>query len=177
MGNTFIGTPATHKNGLFLTSHLTNNTGTNYIVVGGNIFTDFDAGVLLGGAEGVTVNDDNVFHGCGNNVVDLNNSGGNTVAQTQFSGTGQTVKTDGLITKWGTNVVQLDGNGNGTYSFDTPFPHALLFAIVSNGDPGACGQCAFAVNSNIWSASTLAFGVNPNPGATNVRINWIAIGY
>lgn len=84
---------------------------------------------------------------------------------------------DGLIIQWSTTVVTLNASGNGTVTFASAFPNAFLGGVVCNGDPAASGNLVFSINHTSSTTSALAFGVRANPGAINVRVNWIAIGH
>ena len=76
--------------------------------------------------------------------------------------------------RYDSTIITLDANGDGIISFSTPCENGISMAVAVNGDIGATTSTCF---SNLTvSHSSFAVHFRPNPGAINVRVNWLAIG-
>jgi hypothetical protein len=77
-----------------------------------------------------------------------------------------------LLLQCGSDVVTTDGSGNATVIFPTPFPGGVVTVLVTNGDAGV-NAFRPGVTGTTKSNFSGAFEVL----STEIRLNWIAIGF
>lgn len=92
--------------------------------------------------------------------------------QNSISGTAPVAGTGQFYMQAGTSVITTNASGDGTVTFSTAFPAGLLTVVACDGDDGT------NVNFSILAGSNQsAFNFSSNKVSTNLRVNWIAIGF
>jgi Pectate lyase superfamily protein len=155
-----------------------NGTGSDNCIIGGNIISSYDTGIILAaGTSDCVVLDTNTFKSCVRNVLNLGATSNRNCVVHRNAGNNSKTYPDGLIEKFGSTVISLNASGNGLIPLETPFPSEVMARIVNSGDSLAGTGLDFCINAATSNLSTLGISVRPNPGAINVRVDWNIKGF
>jgi hypothetical protein len=146
-----------------------------------NVFRKVNTAIYLGTpTTGIRVGSGNVYPitaGFDEVAVRVHDDGtGNIVSMSTNANPGMIRGADGLEVKFGSSIVTLNASGAGFITFAPAFKSSLFTVVASSGDHLAAPNTQFVPVQDASNITGFTLVVQPNPGATTVRVNWVAYG-